>query len=73
MTEKKKGEIAPENVQNALKSMIASEGTYKTSQNLGISRESVVRLAGGFPVRVHTLVYVQVKLNLLPKKSIHNE
>ena len=59
MAESKRSVVAPQELRDEVKRMIDKHGAVEAGNLLGISRESVVRVAGGIPVRAGTLVMVE--------------
>ena len=63
MSESKRSVVAPKELQERVKKLIEKEGAVGASKELGVSRESIARIAGGIPVRAGTIALVTQKFS----------
>lgn len=57
-------EIAPINVQTALRSLVDKEGVAGAATYLGISRDAVSRILAKLEVRTATVTHVRLRLKV---------
>jgi len=56
--------VAPREIQDRVKKLIDRDGVGHVAEKLGISKESVLRVASGMPVRAGTIALVEQKLGV---------
>ena len=58
----------PEEVQKAMSQLCDKLGPVEAAKKLKMGRDSVLRIAGGYPVRAATIALARERLGLTPKK-----